>query len=87
VSLAPLPAWNLTLRLGQNAKSRNEHMSAGLPPKSAGSLWIAEDFWVLRFRLIVNEVREHGLKHQRRSAAWPFCWTGFGQGDEHLHCG
>ena len=29
-------------------------------------MWIAEDFWVLRFRLMVNEVTVvTGLKHQK----------------------
>src|SRR6476660_4201636 len=53
------------------------------------SVWIAEDFWVLRFRLMVKRgpslwrpqasegEAQHGL----------FCWTGrFSQGDECLHC-
>jgi transposase len=29
------------------------------------SLWIAEDFWVLRFRLMVKRVGVNGLKHQK----------------------
>jgi hypothetical protein len=29
------------------------------------SLWIAEDLWVLRFRLMVKRGRGYGLKHQK----------------------
>src|SRR5712672_3281365 len=53
------------------------------------SLWIAEDFWVLRFRLMVKrgpwrrpQASEGEAQHG------PFCWIGrIGQGDQHLHCG
>src|SRR6476660_480834 len=53
------------------------------------SLWIAEDFWVLRFRLMVK--RGPSLWRPQASEGeaqhGPFCWTGrFSQGDECLHC-
>jgi hypothetical protein len=52
-------------------------------------LWIAEDCWVLRFRLMVKrgpllrpQASEGEAQHE------PFCWIGrIGQGDQHLHCG
>ena len=40
---------------------------------------------VLRFRLVVNEVRTCGLKHQKEKRSMGY-WVGcFGQGDERLH--
>jgi hypothetical protein len=54
------------------------------------SLWIAEDFWMLRFRLMVKQgpwllppqASEGEAQHG------PFCWIVFiGQEDQRLHCG
>ena len=49
---------------------------------------LAEDFWVLRFRLMVKRgpyLRPQASEGEAQHG--PFCWTGrFGQGDEHLHC-
>src|SRR4029453_10725349 len=53
------------------------------------SLWIAEDFWVLRFRLMVERgpwSRPQASEGEAQHGA--FCWIGrIGQGDECLHCG
>jgi hypothetical protein len=53
------------------------------------SLWIAEDFWVLRFRLMVKRgpwLRPQASEGEARHG--PFWRIGrIGQGDEHLHCG
>src|SRR5438874_13262316 len=53
------------------------------------SLWIAEDFWVLRFRLMVKRgpwLRPQASEGEAQHG--PFCWIGrIGQGDQHLHCG
>ena len=53
------------------------------------SLWIAEDFWVLRFRLMVKRgplLRPQASEGEAQHG--PFCWIGrIGQGNEHLHCG
>src|ERR1035441_6660457 len=52
------------------------------------SLWIAEDFWVLRFRLMVKR-GPHSRPQASEGEAQhgPFCWTRrFSQGDECLHC-
>src|SRR5258708_36476315 len=53
------------------------------------SLWIAEDFWVLRFRPMVKRgpwLRPQASEGEAQHG--PFCWTGrIGQGDQHLHCG
>jgi hypothetical protein len=50
-------------------------------------LSIAEDFWVLRFRLMVERgpyVRPQASEGKAQHE--PFCWTGcFGQGDQRLH--
>lgn len=53
------------------------------------SLWIAEDFWVLRFRLMVKRgpwSRPQASEGEAQHG--PFCWIGrIGQGDQRLHCG
>src|ERR1700692_2892457 len=53
------------------------------------SLWIAEDFWVLRFRLTVKRgpwLRPQASEGEAQHG--PFWRIGrIGQGDEHLHCG
>jgi hypothetical protein len=53
------------------------------------SLWIAEDFWVLRFRLMVKRgpwLRPQASEGEAQHG--PFWRIGrIGQGDEHLHCG
>ena len=53
------------------------------------SLWIAEDFWVLRFRLMVKRgpwLRPQASEGEAQHG--PFCWTRrFSQGDKCLHCG
>src|SRR5437867_5539230 len=53
------------------------------------SLWIAEDFWVLRFRLMVKRGPWLRLQASEGEAQHgPFCWIGrIGQGDHHLHWG
>jgi len=68
-------------------------MFSALPPKDGvigrPSLWIAEDFWVLRFRLMVKRgplLRPQASEGEAQHG--PFCWIGrIGQGNEHLHCG
>src|SRR5215813_15309836 len=53
-------------------------------------LWIAEDFWVLRFRLMVKRGhRGYGPQASEGEAQHGlFCWTGcIGQGDQRLYCG
>src|SRR6266404_9647147 len=74
-------------------RTQPEQISSGLPLKDEvigrPSLWIAEDCWVLRFRLMVKrgpwrrpQASEGEAQHG------PFCWIGrIGQGDQHLHCG
>src|SRR6476620_3750429 len=81
------PSWVKT------GKAQCEHMISALPPKDGvigrPSLWIAEDCWVLRFRLMVKrgpwlrpQASEGEAQHE------PFCRIGrIGQGDQHLHCG
>jgi hypothetical protein len=52
-------------------------------------LWMAEDFGVLRFRLMVKRGhRDYGPQASEGEAQHgPFCWTRrVGQGDERLHC-
>src|SRR4029434_6085166 len=53
------------------------------------SLWTAEDFSVLRFRLMVKRgpwSRPQASEGEAQHGA--FCWIGrIGQGDECLHCG
>src|SRR6476646_10815464 len=53
------------------------------------SLWIAEEFWVLRFRLMVKRgpwLRPQASEGEAQHG--PFCWIRrIGQGDQHLHCG
>ena len=77
----------------KTGKARYEHMFSALPLKDGvigrPSLWIAEDVWVLRFRLMVK--RGPSLWRPQASEGeaqhGPFCWTGrFSQGDECLHC-
>src|SRR6476646_6629992 len=61
---------------------------SGLPPKDGvigrPSLWIAEEFWVLRFRLMVKRgpwLRPQASEGEAQHG--PFCWTGrFGRGHE-----
>src|SRR5262245_35201804 len=52
-------------------------------------LWIAERFWVLRFRLMVKRgpwSRPQASEGEAQHG--PFCWTGrFGQGDQRLYRG
>src|ERR1700716_3758718 len=68
-------------------------MSSGLPLKDGvigrPSLWIAEDCWVLRFRLMVKRgplLRPQASEGEAQHG--PFCWIGcIGQADQHLHCG
>src|SRR5207248_96152 len=49
------------------------------------SLWIAEDFWVLRFRLMVKRgpwLRPQASEGEAQHG--PFCWIGrIGRGDQH----
>ena len=54
------------------------------------NLWIADDFWVLRFRLMVETrsrvERPHASEGEAQHGS--FCWTRrVGQGDQRLHCG
>src|SRR5258706_15326892 len=84
---AGCPSWVKT------GKALGEHMFSALPPKDGvigrPSLWIAEDFWVLRFRLMVKRgplLRPQASEGEAQHG--PFCWIGrMGQGNEHLHCG
>jgi len=77
----------------KTGKAQCEHMFSALPPKDGvigrPSLWIAEDFWVLRFRLMVKRgplLRPQASEGEAQHG--PFCWIGrIGQGNEHLHCG
>ena len=53
-------------------------------------LWIAENLWVLRFRLMVKRgplmMRPQASEGEAQHGS--FCWTGrIGQGHERLHCG
>src|SRR5260370_37202291 len=65
-------------------------MFSALPPKDGvigrPSLWIAEDFWLLRFRLMVKRgplLRPQASEGEAQHG--PFCWIGrIGQGDQHL---
>jgi hypothetical protein len=74
-------------------RTQCEQMSSGLPLKDGvigrPSLWIAEDFWVLRFRLMVKRgpwLRPQASEGEAQHG--PFWRIGrIGQGDEHLHCG
>src|SRR6478672_235690 len=77
----------------KTGKAQCEQMFSALPLRDGvigrPSLWIAEDFWVLRFRLMVK--RGPSLWRPQASEGeaqhGPFCWTGrFSQGDECLHC-
>src|SRR5260370_19479605 len=73
--------------------TRCEQMTSAISPKDGvigrPSLWIAEDFWVLRFRLMVKRgplLRPQASEGEAQHG--PFCWIGrIGQGNEHLHCG
>ena len=51
------PGFEVQFRV-KTGKAQCEHMCSALPPKDGvigrPSLWIAEDFWVLRFRLMVK---------------------------------
>src|SRR5712672_1649260 len=53
------------------------------------SLWIAEEFWALRFRLMVKRgSRLRPQASEGEAQHGPFCWIRrIGQGDQHLHCG
>src|SRR5262245_3183079 len=68
---------------------RHDRFTPGRWGNRPASLWIAEDFWVLRFRLMVKRgpwTRPQASEGEAQHG--PFCWTGrFGQGDECLHCG
>src|SRR5262245_2590008 len=68
---------------------RHDRFTPGRWGNRPASLWIAEDFWVLRFRLMVKRgpwSRPQASEGEAQHG--PFCWTGrFGQGDECLHCG
>src|SRR5258706_15644544 len=89
----PRETGRCPLRSVQTGKAPCEHMFSGLPPKDGvigrPSLWIAEDFWVLRFRLMVKRgpwLRPQASEGEAQHG--PFCWIGrIGQGNEHLHCG
>src|SRR6266436_5049677 len=80
-------------QLGQTRKSSWPTPTSALPLKDGvigrPSLWIAEDFWVLRFRLMVKRgpwLRPQASEGEAQHG--PFCWIGrIGQGDQHLHCG
>src|SRR5947207_15505709 len=78
---------------GQSRHFDRAPATSGLP-RSAGvigrsSLWIAEDFWVLRFRPLVKRgpwLRPQASEGEAQHG--PFWWIGrIGQGDQHLHCG
>src|ERR1700716_1612884 len=53
------------------------------------ALVVAEDCWVLRFRLMVKRgplLRPQASEGEAQHG--PFCWIGrIGQADKHLHCG
>src|SRR5258705_4868776 len=68
-----------------------EPMSASAPKDGVigrPSLWIAEEFWVLRFRLMVKRgpwLRPQASEGEAQHGA--FCWIGcIGQGDQRLYC-
>src|SRR5712671_1045920 len=79
--------------LGQKWKWRRFQVMPALPLKDGvigrPSLWIAEEFWVLRFRLMVKRGPWLGPQASEGEAQHgPFCWIRrIGQGDQHLHCG
>src|SRR6476660_10092116 len=78
---------------GHQRTWRPRNSTSALPPKDGvigrPSLWIAEDCWVLRFRLMVKRgpwLRPQASEGEAQNE--PFCRMGrIGQGDQHLHCG
>jgi hypothetical protein len=79
--------------LGQARHFSRQPTTSGLPPEDGvigrPSLWISEDFWVLRFRLMVKRgPLQRPQASEGEAQHGPFCWTRrFSQGDECLHCG
>src|SRR2546423_14664182 len=79
--------------LGQSRHSDRRPATSGLPLKDGvigrHSLWIDEDFWVLRFRLMVKRGPwERPQASEGEAQHGPFCWIGrIGQGDKRLYCG
>ena len=79
--------------LGHFRTSRRAGARSAMPPTDGVigrlSLWIAEEFRVLRFRLMVKRgpwSRPQASEGEAQHG--PFWWIGrIGQGDERLHCG